>query len=103
MLASRNEVLVAQVVDRRELALPDVGVLRLVDPESGREVEVRTTRSVRERYAAAAAARLEEQRAAVRAAGAGHLVVHTETDWLPQLARFLTIRRRTRAAVRVGR
>ena len=35
-LAQRHDVIVAEIVDPRELELPDVGVLRLVDPESGR-------------------------------------------------------------------
>ena len=98
-LAARHDVIVAQIVDRRERELPSVGVLKLVDPDTGRAVEVATTAKTRERYAAAAAARLEGQRAAVRAAGASHLVINTEDDWLPQLARHLVRRRRVRAAI----
>jgi uncharacterized protein (DUF58 family) len=100
IVGTRHDVVVAQVIDRRELALPAVGALRLVDPESGRQVEVATGTKVRARYAAAAAERLEQQRAGVRAAGAGHAVIRTDEDWLPQLARFLSTRRRTRAALR---
>jgi uncharacterized protein (DUF58 family) len=100
IIGTRHDVVVAQVVDRRELALPAVGALRLVDPESGRQIEVATGAKVRARYAAAAAERLEQQRLGVRAAGAGHAVIRTDEDWLPQLARFLSTRRRTRAAVR---
>ncbi|MCU1691638.1 MAG: hypothetical protein JWM64_729, partial [Frankiales bacterium] len=72
-LATRHEVVVVEVVDPRELALPAVGSLRLVDPESGRQVEVHTGRALRERYAAAAAARRASHAAAVRRAGAGHV------------------------------
>ncbi|RKS73744.1 uncharacterized protein DUF58 [Motilibacter peucedani] len=93
-LTARNDVIVAQLVDRRERELPDVGVLRLVDPDSGREVELATNARTRARYAEAAAARLAAQAAAVRDAGASHLVVRTEDDWLPQLARHLVRRRR---------
>ena len=99
LLALRHDVIVCQVVDRRELRLPAAGVLSLVDPATGRQLQVRTTPKVRERYAEAARARAGEQAAAVRAAPAGHLVVHTEHDWLPQLARFLTTRHRTRGRV----
>ena len=98
VLAARHDVLVLQVVDRRELALPDVGVLHLVDPETGEAVHVRTSARTRERYAAAAAARAEEQRRAVLTAGASHAVVRTDVDWLPQLARCLAVRRRVRGA-----
>ena len=100
LLAARHEVLAVQVVDRRELALPDVGVLHLVDPETGREEQVRTSARTRARYAEAAAARAEQQRRAVLSAGAEHLAVRTDADWLPQLAGFLATRRRARGAAR---
>ena len=100
-LAQRHDVVVAEVVDPRELELPSVGTLRLVDPESGRTLEVPTgDRRLRERYAAAAGARRAELASAVRAAGAGHLVLRTDQDWLPAFAGHLAARRRLRAAGR---
>jgi uncharacterized protein (DUF58 family) len=98
LLGARSDVVVVQVVDRRELALPDVGVLRLVDPETGEVAQVRTSARTRARYAAAAAERAREQHRAVLAAGASHGVVRTDQDWLPQLARVLSVRRRVRGA-----
>jgi len=103
LLSRRHDVLVVEVVDPRELELPSMGVLRLVDPESGRHLEVQTSdRRLRERYAAAAAVRRCGHAAAVRRAGAGHLVLRTDSDWLPELARFLALRRRTRGAGRAA-
>jgi uncharacterized protein (DUF58 family) len=100
-LAQRHDVVVAEVVDPRELEQPSVGTLRLVDPESGRSLEVPTgDRRLRERYAAAAAARRAGWAAAVRSAGAGHLVLRTDQDWLPAFAGHLAARRRARAAGR---
>lgn len=96
LVGQRHDTMVVEVVDPRELTLPDVGTLRLVDPESGREVDVATTRAVRERYAAAAAARRAAHAAAVRAAGASHVVLRTDSDWLVDLASFLQHRTRTR-------
>lgn len=101
MLAARHDVVVAEIVDPRELSLPDVGVLRLVDPETGRHLEVQTrSKALRERYAAAAAARRTGNAAQVRRAGAGHVVLRTDRDWLVDLATFLATRRRLRAAGR---
>jgi uncharacterized protein (DUF58 family) len=93
-LASRHEVLAVEVVDPRELELPAVGVLTLVDPETGRRRDVQTSNAaLRSRYAAAAA----EQRAAIaaslRSAGADHLVLRTDGDWLVELVRFVAGRR----------
>lgn len=102
VLGGRHDVVVVQVVDRRELTLPDVGVLQLVDPETGQVEQVRTSARTRERYAAAAAARAQAQHRAVLSAGASHAVVHTDQDWLPQLARALAVRRRVRGARPAG-
>ena len=100
-LGQHHDVVVVEVVDPRELELPAAGVLRLVDPETGRHLEVQTRdRRLRERYAAAAAARRAGHAETVRRAGAGHLLLRTDQDWLPALARFLAARRRLRAAGR---
>jgi uncharacterized protein (DUF58 family) len=100
-LALRHDLVVVEVVDPRELELPAVGVLQLTDPETGRRVEVQTAdRRLRERYAAAAAAQRAAHAAAVRRAGATHVLARTDRDWLPDLARALTLRRRLRAAGR---
>ena len=101
VLALRHDVIVAEVVDPRELELPDVGLLRLVDPETGRHLEVQTgSKKLRERYAAAAADRRSGHASAVRRAGAGHVVLRTDRDWLVDLAGFLAARRRLRGAGR---
>ena len=93
-LALRHDVLCVEVVDPVELALPDVGMLVLHDTSSNAEIEVATgDRRFRERYAAAAA----EQRAGIagriRGAGADHLQLRTDRDWLFDLARFVSRRR----------
>ncbi|MBE1492063.1 DUF58 domain-containing protein [Plantactinospora soyae] len=102
-LGVRHEVLAIEVVDPRELELPDVGVLAVVDPESGELHEVQTADPrLRRRYAAAAAA----QRAAIahelRAAGAAHLRLRTDSDWLLDMVRFVAAQRhaRTRGTTR---
>jgi uncharacterized protein (DUF58 family) len=93
----RHDVVVAEVRDPREDELPDVGLLTLVDPETGRRVEVQTrSRRLRERFAAAAAQRRADTRDAVRSAGAAHLVLSTGRDWLLDLVRFAVARRRRR-------
>ncbi len=102
-LGVRHDVLAIEVVDPRELELPDVGVLTLADPETGDLHEVQTADAdLRARYAAAAG----EQRAAIaralRAAGAAHLRLRTDTDWLLDIVRFVAAQRhaRTRGTTR---
>ncbi|HJR19362.1 MAG TPA: DUF58 domain-containing protein [Actinomycetota bacterium] len=96
-LATRHEVIVAEIRDPREDALPDVGLLVLEDPETGRQIEVDTTRAkVREAFAAAAEAQRLRVAQEIAASGAAHLIVSTDRDWLADLLRFLERRRRRR-------
>jgi uncharacterized protein (DUF58 family) len=93
-LAGRHTVLAVEVRDPREQELADVGELRLVDPESGRQLRVDTgDRGLRERFAVAAA---DERRALVAmlaSAGVPHVALSTDGDWLRPLAAFLRQRR----------
>ena len=79
-----------------------MGVLVLDDPETGVLHEVQTTPELRRTYAAAAG----EQRGAIartlRAAGAAHLRLRTDTDWLLDIVRFVAAQRhaRTRGTTR---
>ncbi len=102
-LAVRHDVLAVEVVDPRELELPDVGVLELVDPETGQVHEVQTADPrLRQRYAKAAAAQRAEIADALRAAGAAHLRLRTDSDWLLDIVRFVAAARhaRTRGTTR---
>jgi uncharacterized protein (DUF58 family) len=87
---SRHDVLAVEVRDPREQELPDVGELWLVDPETGREVRVDTrSRSLRDRFAAAAAEERSGVARVLAALGVRHCVLSTEGDWLRPLAAFL--------------
>jgi uncharacterized protein (DUF58 family) len=89
-LAGRHDVVAVEIRDQREQELPDVGELWLVDPETGRQLRVDTSRRrLRERFAAAAAAERDELVAELRAAGADHVVLWTGGDWLRTFAEFL--------------
>ncbi len=92
-LAGGHDVLAVEIRDPREEELPNVGELRLVDPETGRHLRVDTaSRRLRERFAAAAAAEREEVARELRALAVGHVVLSTQGDWLRPLATFLRLR-----------
>lgn len=102
-LALRHQVLAVEVVDPRELALPDVGVLTLVDPESGRRREVSTASArLRRRYAEAAVAQRAAIAAALTGAGATHLRLRTDGDWVRDLIGHVLRQRRMAAVPRRG-
>ena len=96
-LAARHGVLCLEVIDPREQELPDVGELVLADPETGRQLRVDTrSPTLRERFAAEAAAEREDLARELRRSGADHAVLSTSGDWLRILARFLGGRARGR-------
>jgi uncharacterized protein (DUF58 family) len=89
-LRARHGVLAVEIRDPREMELTPMGDLWLVDPETGRQLQVNTSRrSVRKRFAEAAAAERDEVAAALRRAHADHLVLSTSGDWLRDLAGHL--------------
>jgi len=99
-LRGRHGVMAVEVRDPREQELTPMGDVWVMDPETGRQVAVNTSRrKVRERFAAAAAAEREEVAASLRRTGADHVVLSTEGDWLREFAHHL---RRGEAAVRAG-
>ncbi len=93
-LGARHELLAVEVVDPRDLELPDVGTVLLADPETGKRREVRTTPVLRKEFAAAAAAHRDEVAAALRKAGCAHLVLRTDSDWIADVVRFVVARKR---------
>jgi uncharacterized protein (DUF58 family) len=98
LLAVRQEVLAVEILDPRELELPDVGVLAVADPETGLMHEVDTgDRRLRQRYAAAAAAQRTAVARAIRSAGAQHLRLRTDSDWLLDIVRFVAAARHARS------
>jgi uncharacterized protein (DUF58 family) len=102
-LSTRHETIAVEVLDPRELSLPDVGVLSLVDPATGATREVPTaSKKLRARYEAAASAQREAISVAIRRAGVDHLVLRTDQDWLLDIVRFVASRRERVHARRAG-
>lgn len=83
---ARHQVLAVEIRDPREGELPDVGELTLVDAETGREVRVDTSsRTLRERFAGAAAEERAALAADLRRLAVGHVVLSTSGSWLRSL------------------
>jgi uncharacterized protein (DUF58 family) len=97
-VAARHCVLAAEVHDPREATLPAVGRIALVDPESGRRVEVDTSSGrVRERFEELERRRRQELSAELRRMHVTHVPLETDGDWLLALAGELSMRQRARA------
>ena len=104
LVAARHETLAVEVLDPRELELPDVGLLTVVDAETGEERDVATGDSgLRRRYAALARERREASATTLRGAGVDHLVLRTDRDAVADLVGWLAHRPDRLAAMRRAR
>jgi len=89
-LAGHHDVVAVEVRDPREQELTNVGLLYLVDPETGRQLRVDTrSRRLRERFAVAATAERAELERSLSSVGVRHVVLSTSGDWLRPLVTFL--------------
>ena len=105
-LALRHQVVAVHITDPRELELPAVGMLAVVDTETGEHLHVQTNSpGLRARYAAAAADRQAGITDVLARAGIEHLRLSTDRDWLLDVARFVRRRRGVplNGLVRTGR
>lgn len=95
ILARRHDVVALTIEDPRENELPDVGMLRMVDPVTGRRVLVDTgSRRVRARYAAAAAADHAAIDRALSRARVDRVRLSTGRPFGDDLARYMQMRER---------
>jgi len=94
-LAQRHDVVVAPLEDPSEWSLPDVGVARFVDPESGRVVTVDTSSPrVREQFRKASEGERAERRQLLRRLSIDEVPVNTRDGYLEALLRFFRARGR---------
>lgn len=97
-LARRHDAIAVELVDRRDVRLPDVGQLTVVDTETGRRRTVDTADpALRARFAAEADRRRDLVVTAIARTGTVHLRLWTGSDWVATLGAFLDGRRRARA------
>ena len=83
-------MLAVEISDPRESELPAVGHLSLVDPETGRRVDVDTSRGgVRRRFAELERERREAVARELRRLRIDHVALSTEEEWLLALGRHL--------------
>ena len=93
-LSARHELVCVEIVDPRDVDLPEVGMIVLADPETGKQREVRASPLLRREFAAAASEHRAMVAAGIRGAGAAHLVLRTDSDWIADTVRFVVARKR---------
>lgn len=94
-LAQRHDVVAAPLEDPSEWALPDIGVARFVDPESGAVVTVDTSSArVREEFRKASEGERAARRQLLRRLSIDEVPVNTRDGYLEALLRFFRARGR---------
>ncbi|MFN8033450.1 MAG: DUF58 domain-containing protein [Mycobacterium sp.] len=93
-IAARHEVLGIEVLDPRDVELPDVGEVILQDTESGVTREFTIDEQLRDDFARAAAAHRAEVARTLRRCGAPLMTLRTDRDWIADIVRFVASRRR---------
>jgi uncharacterized protein (DUF58 family) len=94
-VAARHDVLAVEVLDPRDLELPDVEDIVLHDPETGRTREFTVTPKLRADFAEAAQRHRDEVELVLRSCGAPVLTLRTDRDWITDVVRFVSTRRHT--------
>ena len=103
-LAQRHDVIAVTLEDPSERVLPDVGLARLEDPETGDRIEIDTSNPrVRKAFSDRVASDDAVRRKLFGRLGLDEIVVHTEFGYVDALLAFFRARaRRPHGAVRTG-
>ena len=97
LLNRRHELVGIRLWDRREVALPDAGMLVMEDAETGEQLLVDTAHpEFRRRFFAAAERREAALKATLKRAGVDLFGISTEADLVGALVRMASLRKRRR-------
>jgi uncharacterized protein (DUF58 family) len=95
LLAQRHDIVVVRIDDPTEQILPDLGLARFVDPESGAAVDVDTSDPrVRKAYESAMVADRAAVRQMLRRLAIDEIPVSTRESYIEPLLRFFRARER---------
>ncbi|MBO4666067.1 MAG: DUF58 domain-containing protein [Paludibacteraceae bacterium] len=84
--ANRHDLNVIQIYDRRDAEMPNVGLLKVKDAESGKRVWVDTAvEAVREQYTAAWRVQQEHWDTLLTKTGTNSVVIRTDEDYVKKL------------------
>lgn len=96
-VAAKHDVVAAQIMDPRELTLPDAGRVCLEDPETGEQFIVNTSHpAVREQFAARVVERQDALVQLLRRSGVERIAIRTDEDYVPALKAYFRSRKRRR-------
>ena len=100
LLAQRHDVIAVTVDDPSERTLPDIGLARFIDPETGDTIDIDTSDAdVRRKFGEAVEEEINSRRRLLRRLAIDEIPVHTDGSIVEPLIRFFRARE-TRARQR---
>lgn len=97
LLARRHELIAIRLVDPRESALPDAGMIIVEDAETGEQITVDTSnRTFRRRFEEAAERREAQLRESTHRAGVALYTLSTEDELVGAIVRIAALRKQRR-------
>jgi hypothetical protein len=93
ILSQRHDVVAVTIEDPRERTLPDIGLARFIDPETGTTVEIDTSdRLVRARFDQQVREERERRTHLFRRLAIDEIAVRTDRSYVEPLLRFFRMR-----------
>jgi uncharacterized protein (DUF58 family) len=93
LLSQRHDLVAVTVEDPSERLLPDLGLARLVDPETGNTVDIDTSdKRVRERYLATVCDEQRDRQKLLRRLAIDEIVIRTDQSMIDPLLQFFRTR-----------
>ena len=93
VLARQHDVVAVTITDPSELELPDLGLARLIDPETGATLDIDTSNpAVREQYARTVTSEADGRRRLLRRLAIDEIPVQTDAGYIQPLLRFFRMR-----------
>lgn len=96
VLARKHDVVAVTVTDPSEADLPNVGLIDVVDPETGRARLIDTSGRGRRAYAAWRAQRRQERDQTLASTGVDHIDLYTNRPFVQEIAAYFRRRERRR-------
>jgi uncharacterized protein (DUF58 family) len=91
----RHDIVAISITDPREMDLPDVGIINLEDPETGRNFLLDTSsQAVRKDYSANSLKMLDERQQLFRSTNIDHIDLRTDVAYARELYKFFRMRER---------
>lgn len=95
----KHDIIAISITDPREVTLPDVGLIELVDAETGEAISVDTGSSaIRNGFYQSASAHQKQLKSLFRSIGVDHIDILTDRSYVEPINRFFRMRARRLSA-----